>query len=227
MGGGDFPGDPGGIPPGRFLVLEGVEGAGKSTQVARLAAWLRARGVSLETAREPGGTGVGEAIRSVLLHRDELSIPAESELFLMLAARAAFVREVVRPALERGSWVLADRFEYSTFAYQGFGRGLELDAIRSINGFATGGLSPDLVVVLDVPVRDGMARQALRASSADRIEREGEAFLQRVRDGYRELVAADPGAALVDATGDEDTVHRRILEALVLRFPETFPDAAV
>ena len=208
--------------PGRFLVLEGVEGVGKSTQVALLDRWLGERGLPRVVAREPGGTGVGEAIRSVLLHRDELTIPPESELFLLLAARAAFVQEIVRPALARGEWVVADRFEFSTFAYQGVGRGLDLEAVRGANRFATGGLQPDLVVVLDLPASVGAARQgASPGRNADRIEREGVAFLERVREGYRTLALADPGAELVDGGGEPEEVHRRILERIQGRFPET------
>jgi dTMP kinase len=214
--GGDSP------PPGRFLVLEGVEGVGKTTQVALLDGWLADRGIPHVVAREPGGTGVGEAIRNVLLHRVELTIPPESELFLMLAARAAFVWEVVRPALARGEWVVADRFEFSTFAYQGVGRGLDLEAVRQANRFATGGLKPDLVVVLDLPASEGAARQgASSGRSADRIEREGVAFLERVREGYRSLAAGDPGAELVAAAGEPGVVHRNVLAILTARFPET------
>lgn len=223
-GAGDGPGGGTSPPPGRFLVLEGVEGAGKTTQAARLAEWLRGAGIDTVLAREPGGTGVGEAIRGVLLHRDGFAVPAETELFLMLAARAAFVQEVVRPALARGAWVVADRFEFSTFAYQGFGRGLELEAVRRINAFATGGLRPDLVLVLDLPVEEGLARQAANGRGPDRIEREGEAFLRRVREGYRALAQADPAAVLLSASPSPDDVHRELVRTVRSRLPEPFPD---
>lgn len=209
--------------PGRFLVLEGVEGAGKTTQAARLAERLRDEGIDTVLAREPGGTGVGEAIRGVLLHRDGFPVPAETELFLMLAARAASVREVVLPALARGAWVVADRFEFSTFAYQGYGRGLDLEAVRRINTFATGGLSPDLVLVLDLPVEEGLARLAANGRGPDRIEREGAAFLGRVREGYLELAAADPSALVLSAGGTPDEIHGELLRAVRGRFPEPFP----
>jgi dTMP kinase len=124
---------------GLFLAFEGVEGAGKSTQVALLAEHLRARGREVVVAREPGSTPLGERVRSLVLDHDELGIPGRSELFLMLAARAAFVEQVVRPALARGAVVLADRFELSTLAYQGAGRGLPVDEIVRCNGFATAG----------------------------------------------------------------------------------------
>lgn len=205
---------------GLFLVLEGVEGAGKTTQVARLCGWLRERAVEVVTAREPGGTPVGEAVREVLLDRGSLRIGAESELLLMLAARAAFVREIVKPTLERGAVMLADRFEYSTLAYQGFGRGLDLDEIRRLNAFATGGLGPDLVIILDLPAAEGRARQRESGKSEDRIESSGDSFLERVAKGYRNLAERDPHAILIEAMASPDAVHAAIREALTDRFPE-------
>ena len=169
---------------GCFVVLEGGEGAGKSTQAALLARWLRDRGVPCTLAREPGSTGVGEAIREVVLGRTDLEMPAESELLLILAARAAFVREVVRPALARGDVVVADRFDLSTLAYQGYGRGLDLARVRAAMELATGGLRADLYLVLDVPVAEGAARRRAAGGSADRIERAGADFLRAVREGY-------------------------------------------
>jgi dTMP kinase len=159
---------------------------------------------------------VGEAIRSVLLDRVELDVPPPTELLLILAARSAFVRKVVRPALERGEVVLADRYEPSTLAYQGYGRGLDLGEIQRLNAFATGGLEADLTVVLDVPVETGLARQAREGKDADRMERGGRAFLERVRTGYRELAARDSRTVLVDARGSSDEVHgvvRKSVEA--------------
>ena len=209
-------------PRGRFVVLEGVEGAGKTTQAARLAAWLEGQEISLVSAREPGGTEVGEAIRNVLLHRESLVIPPESELFLMLAARAAFVRGVVLPALEAGRWVVSDRYEFSTFAYQGYGRGLELEEVRRSNRLATGGLQPDLLLLLDVPAETGARRQRARPEGSDRIESEGVAFLERVRQGYRLLAEEEPYAVLIGAGGASDEVQQSIIDAVRARFPETF-----
>jgi len=206
----------------RFIVLEGVEGAGKSTQVRLLSSWLSAAGVPHVTAREPGGTPVGEAIRSVLLEARELDVPAETELFLMLGARAAFVRDVVRPALERGEVVIADRFDFSTFAYQGYGRGIPLDDVVRLNEVATGGLRPDAYVVIDVPVEEGAARQAAEGAEPDRIEAEGTSFLDRVRFGYLELAEAEGRAHALDGRGDADRVHGRIRGLLESLFPETF-----
>ena len=129
---------------GRFVVLEGVEGAGKSTQARMLGDWLEACGIPFTLTREPGGTEVGEAIRHVVQDRPELSVPSETELLLYLAARTAFVQEVALPVLERGELLIVDRFSLSTYAYQGYGRGLDLDEVRRMDRFASGGLAPDI-----------------------------------------------------------------------------------
>ena len=206
----------------RFVVVEGVEGAGKTTQVGLLSAWMTARGIAHVTAREPGGTGVGEAIRDVLLAQRDGGVPPETELLLMLGARAAFVREIVQPALARGEVVLADRFELSTFAYQGYGRGLDLEDIGRLNAFATGGLKPDLTVVMDLPVSEGVSRQAREGAAPDRIEGEGAAFLERVRRGYQELAARDGRVRMIDARGEAQVIHRRLRGVLGEACPETF-----
>ncbi len=205
-----------------FLVLEGTEGVGKSTQFERLAAWFDALGLDWDSGREPGGTAVGEAIRHVLLELRELDVPPETELCLMVGARAAFVRDRVRPALEAGQLFLADRFDLSTFAYQGFGRGLALERVERVNEVATGGLQPDLTLILDLPAEEGTARQRADGKDPDRIERAGSEFLRRVREGYRELASGSESRVLVDASGTPEEVERRIREVLVERFPETF-----
>jgi dTMP kinase len=207
---------------GLFLVLEGVEGVGKTTQARLLLEWMEGLGLPASLAREPGGTPAGEAIREVLLDREGLDIQAETELLLMLAARAAFVREVVRPLLEGGGIMLADRFETSTFAYQGFGRGLPLDEVRRLNRFATGGLRPNLVLVLDLPWEEGRARQEREGKAADRIESAGDAFLARVRDGYRQLAREGSDVVLVDGSASPQRVQEEIRSILRARFPETF-----
>jgi dTMP kinase len=208
--------------PGLFVVLEGVEGAGKTTQARLLAEWLAEEGIPHRLAREPGGTPVGEAIREVLLERREAGLRPETELLLMLAARAAYVREVVRPALDEGRVMVSDRFELSTFAYQGVGRGLGLDETRRLNAFATGGLRPDLTVLLDIPVDEGRARQARAGKVRDRIEGEGGEFLGRVAAAYRTLARSDSGIVLIEASRPPDEVHRRVREALRPRLPEPF-----
>lgn len=211
---------------GLFLVLEGVEGAGKSTQIVLLSRWMEEAGVPHVTTREPGGTPVGESVREVLLGDGGPDMPAETELFLVLAARAALIAEVVGPALERGEVVLADRFDLSTFAYQGYGRGLGADRLRPLNRVATGGLVPDLYLLLDLPVERGLECQAREEGRrGDRIEAEGRAFLERVAEGYRDLAQGDDRVVPVDAAGDPAEVHDRLKSVLTARFPGTFPPA--
>lgn len=211
----------GGVDPrGTFLVFEGVEGSGKSTQAKLLADWLAARGVAHVLCREPGGTAVGEEIRRVLLESGEVA--PRAELLLLLAARAAFVEEVVRPALRDGAVVVSDRYELSTLAYQGLGRGLGIDEVRRLNDFATGGLSPDLTLVLDVPLDVGEERRARAGRRFDRIERAGRAFHDRVFEAYRLLAESEPGVERVDGTGSPAEVQAEVLRRLGARFPETF-----
>ncbi len=211
----------------RFIVLEGGEGSGKTTQSALLSAWLDGLGVEHLVTREPGGTAVGEAVRSVVLGRTDLEMPAESELFLYLTSRAAFVRDVVRPALAEGKVVVSDRFDLSTLAYQGYGRGLAIDEVRRAIRLATGGLEPDLTILLDVPVEEGVGRQRRGALAPDRIESEGDAFLRRVRDGYLALADGDARVRVVNGVGTPEEVQTRLRAALREAFPETFAGHAV
>jgi dTMP kinase len=209
---------------GLFLVLEGVEGAGKTTQARLLANWMGHLGLPVTSTREPGGTAVGEAVRTVLLDRAELDMPGETELLLVLAARSAFVRQVVRPALAKGGVVLADRFSLSTLAYQGYGRGLDLGEVRRLDAFARGGLEPDLTLVLDLSSQEGAKRQRAGGKGRDRMERAGDEFHARVAAGYRELAGAgDPRVRALDALGTPDAVHERVRDALHQAFPGTFP----
>lgn len=207
---------------GLFLAFEGVEGSGKTTQVALLAAWLRQQGHDVVVAREPGSTPLGERVRQTVLGEVGLQVPARSELFLMLAARAAFVEQVVRPGVEAGRIVIADRFELSTLAYQGAGRGLPLDEVSACNRIATGGVSPDATVLLDVDPGVGAARQRAEGKSADRMELEDEEFHRRVARAYRAHAARVAGIVRVDAEAPREEVQRRVREALAARFPETF-----
>ncbi len=213
---------------GRFIVLEGGDGVGKTTQAVLLSAWLDAIGLPHVTTREPGGTPVGEAIRTIVLDRKDLDMPAESELLLILAARAAFVRDVVRPALAEGKTVLADRFSLSTLAYQGYGRGLDLDRVRDGIRIATDGLVPDMYLLLDLPVAEGQDRQRLDGAEVDRIEKEGRGFREAVRDGYLALAESEPGVELLSARGSPEEVHARIRDRLMATFPTTFgsPDVS-
>ena len=204
---------------GRFITFEGGEGCGKSTQVKRLAAALEAKGVNVLLTREPGGTRLAEMIRTLL--KDEAEDPPvdRAELLLFLAARAQLVRNVIRPALDAGTWVLSDRFSDSTVAYQGYGRGLPVDFVKAANDFACEGLAPDLTLLLDVEpsvaAQRMRGREAATNTSADRIERAGDDFHARLRRGFLELAAANPSRIVtIDASGTPDEVARKILLAL-------------
>ena len=196
---------------GKFITFEGGEDCGKSTQVRRLKAALEAVGVEVLLTREPGGTVLSEEIRRLIKDQDDDPPCDRSELLLFLAARAQLVREVIRPALAAGKWVVSDRFSDSTKAYQGYGRGLPLDVIAAVNDFACEGLRPDLTVLLDVSPETARARMRRREdatnTSADRIERAGDAFHARLRRGFAEMAAAEPDRIkVVDANGTIDEV---------------------
>lgn len=204
-----------------FIVLEGVEGSGKSTQSGLLSEWLNELGVAHVLTREPGGTQVGEEIRRALLHGGD--VPPRTELLLMVAARAAFVDQVVRPALARGEVVIADRYELSSFAYQGYGRGVPLEDVWRVNAFATDGMRPDLTILLDLDPQEGAARRERTGASADRIEKAGDDFHREVARAYRLLSQSEPGVTVVPGAGSPDAVQTRIRQLLRERFPETFP----
>lgn len=172
--------------PGIFITLEGGEGAGKSTQLDKVAEWFRARGRNAVVTREPGGTPAGEAIRRLLLERDHMAISDETELLLMFAARAQHITEVIRPALAAGQVVVCDRFTDATYAYQGGGRGMPRQQIAQLETWVQDDLRPDLTLLLDVPVDVGMSRAGKR-SEADRFESEAEAFFLAVREAYLDI----------------------------------------
>ena len=176
---------------GKLITLEGGEGAGKSTVLDAVRTALVARGVDVVVTREPGGTPVGEAIRAVLLDAKLHGLCAESELLLMFASRAQLVRDVVTPALAAGKWVLADRFTDASFAYQGGGRGQPRERIADLERWAAAGLQPDLTLLLDLPVAEGL-RRANGRGAADRIEMENADFFERVRATYRARATAQP-----------------------------------
>jgi dTMP kinase len=208
-------------PGARFIVLEGIDGVGKTTQVALLSAWLDVLGAPHVVVREPGGTPVGEAIREIVLARTDLDVSPESELLLILAARAALVRDVIRPALEAGKSVLADRFALSTLAYQAYGRGLDADRVRRALDVATGGLEPDFYLVLDLPLAEGLERSRRARGGPDRIEAEGEGFRRTVRDAYLALAESEPRIEILSAHGSPEEVHGRIRGLIEARFPGT------
>ncbi|MGZ6993751.1 MAG: dTMP kinase [Acidimicrobiia bacterium] len=195
---------------GRFVVLEGGDGSGKSTQVPRLADWLRGHfSIEVVVTREPGGTRLGGALRALVLEGED-SVDPVAEALLMAADRAQHVAEVIRPALARGAWVLSDRHVPSSLVYQGIVRGLGVEAIETVNTWATGGLTPDLVVVLDVSDDIAAGR---RPGAPDRLEREGEDFHAGVRAAYRDL-ALERGWCVVDGSGSPETVADRVTAAV-------------
>jgi dTMP kinase len=213
---------------GRFVVLEGIDGCGKTTQVQALQAWLPRSGLilphrELVVTREPGGTAFGQALRDLLLHPPAHQVPgARAELLLYAADRAQHVAEHIAPSLAAGHWVLSDRYSGSTEAYQGYGRGLPLEAIGQLERFATDGLQPDLTLWLDLPLEEALKRR--RHRRGDRIEGEGEAFLERVHRGF-EVLADGAGWCRVEATGDPAAVTERCRQALLRRFGAADPPA--
>lgn len=197
--------------PRTFITFEGPEGGGKSTQVRAAAAALKAAGIAVTATREPGGTAIGEQIRGVLLQPENRAMLAETETLLLLAARAQHAAEVISPALARGEVVLCDRFAGATYAYQGYGRGLNLALLRQLQEFAVGALAPDLTLLYDLPVETGLARRHA-AGEVNRLDAAGVDFHQRVRAGYLELATADPDRwAVLDATRPLAAVTARTL----------------
>jgi len=199
-----------------FITFEGIEGCGKTTQIRMAAAFLKSRGIPAIQTEEPGGTDLGRQIREMVLNRKDYAICAEAELLLFLAARAQHVREVIQPAIDRKTLVLCDRFSDATIAYQGFGRGLDIDALTQINAFAAASLKPDKTFLFDLPPEMGLGRAMARIAQLDggpkedRFEREQIAFHERVRAGYLNLAKDEPGRfILIDASRDIDTVHRQ------------------
>lgn len=193
-----------------FITIEGVEGAGKSTQAARLADVLRREGRNVVLTREPGGTELGRTLRRMLLDEPVIEPAPETELLLYLADRAEHVRRLVQPALERGSVVIADRFSDSTIAYQVYGRALPEEEVRRLDRFARGTLRPSLTFVLDLPPAEGLAR-ARATRTADRLERESLDFHERVRAGFAAIAAAEPErVVLLDACRTVDDLGRAI-----------------
>jgi dTMP kinase len=198
---------------GRFITFEGGEGVGKSTQITRIADWLRARGRDVVLTREPGGTPRAEQLRRVLLERGDEPMPESCELLLMFAARATHLENLVRPALERGAWVLCDRFTDATYAYQGGGRGVPEAHIDVLADLVHRGFEPDLTVLLDAPVEIGLARAYERNGhhGPDRFETERHEFFERVRAAYLARARRCPlRIRVVDASGPVEEVERSV-----------------
>ena len=205
---------------GRFVTFEGIEGVGKTTQVARLANVLNARGIAHVVTREPGGTPLAESIRQLVLTAREEALPPSAELLLMFAARAVHLANLIEPNLQAGRWVICDRFTDATYAYQGGGRQLSAEPIRELERMIQGTRRPDLTILLDAPVAGALARAKARnaGSAADRFERERSEFFERVRNAYLARAAAEPERiAVIDATRTIDEVGERILAQLKAR----------
>ena len=209
---------------GVFITFEGIEGSGKTTQQQRLAAYLRERGRTVVTTKEPGGTPLADRIRAILLDSASVIDPI-AEVFLFAASRRQHTTEIIEPALARGEVVLCDRYADSTLAYQGFGRLIDLDRLRTLNDWATDALKPDVTLLYDLPEETGVRRAVSRNASAEqdegRFEAEDLRFHRRVREGYRALAVAEPARfALIDADANIDDVFARTLETLRTRAPK-------
>jgi dTMP kinase len=199
---------------GRFITLEGSEGSGKSTNLAFIHQQLQAAGLDVVLTREPGGTPLGEQIRELLLDHRQQAMHSDTELLLMFAARAQHIREVILPALERGQWVLCDRFTDATYAYQGAGRGIDEGRIGQLEQWVQGDLRPDLTFFLDLPVSQGLARAGERGEP-DRFEREQIDFFERVRQGYLAQAAGHPQRyRLVDASVPLEQVQAQLTQQI-------------
>ncbi len=208
---------------GRFITLEGGEGAGKSTHARWLASALRAGGLEVVETREPGGSAGAEEIRELLVHGAVGRWDAVSEALLHFAARRDHVVRLIRPALERGAWVVSDRFADSTMAYQGYGHGLGRAAIEALSRLSLGELGPDLTLILDLPVADGLRRAAARRGGATRYENMDPGFHERLRQGFLDIARREPGrCALVDATADIGCVQEALKAAVAERLGTSF-----
>jgi dTMP kinase len=197
-------------PKAPFITFEGLDFSGKSTQVALFADRVARTGNQHMVLRDPGGTAIGERIRAILLDREMLNMSDVAELFLFSASRAQLVSEVIKPALERGTIVVCDRFYDSTTAYQGSGRGLPLDAIATINRSAAAGLVPDVTFFIDIPVDEVERRMVGHKTGADRMEMSGKAFYERVRQGFLHLAKAEPRFEVINGLLGIQEIHERV-----------------
>lgn len=204
---------------GKFITVEGIEGVGKSTNIDFLSGLIEKEGIKVVRTREPGGTPMAERIRGLLLEHGEETLPDTAELLLFFAARSLHVANTIRPALEAGKWVVCDRFTDASRAYQGDGRGLDMERINTLAGWVQEGLEPDVTLLLDAPADIGMGRAARRGAS-DRLESEEISFYERVREGYLALARAEPerfaiidaSQSLADVKADIRAVLRRLLD---------------
>lgn len=207
-----------------FITLEGPEGSGKSMQIRELAEFVREKGFEVLTTREPGGTFIGDQIREVIMRMDNTMMHPNTEILLFCAARAQLVAEVIRPNLEKGVVVISDRYGDSTLAYQGYGHGLDLKILREILKFATGGLQPDLTLLLDVDIDEGMNRKIKGGSEWNRMDAQQLEFHRRVRAGYQEMAQADPDRwQLINAANDPQTVQQDIRAVMMKKLESHRP----
>ena len=201
-----------------FITLEGPEGSGKSSQIPALAEHLRQQGLTVFTTREPGGTAIGDQVRDVLMSMRNTGMSGRTETLLFCAARAQLVEEVIRPRLAQGEIVLCDRFADSTLAYQGYGHGNDLDVLRGLLRFATGGLWPDLTLLLDVPVEAGLQRKIVGGSEWNRLDAYQLEFHQRVRQGFLAMAHAEPQRwQVIDATQPREMVQLALRACILER----------
>ncbi len=200
---------------GSFITFEGIDGSGKTTQLSGIAGYLESQGKEVLKLREPGGTSIGEQIRTILLSRGNMAMSIETELMLFAAARAQLVREVIEPALAEGKWVLCDRFMDSTTAYQGYGRQIDLQLIGQLNSIAVGRCRPDLTLLFDLSVDAAGARLTARSDKSDRLDLESKAFAERTRNGYLELASAEPSRfRVIDAERSSADIEQQIKSIL-------------
>jgi dTMP kinase len=204
-----------------FITLEGPDGSGKSNQIPQLAEFIRAQGYEVLTTREPGGTPIGDQIRQVIMKLGNTSMDPRTEILLFCAARAQIVAEVLRPNLERGVVVISDRYADSTLAYQGYGHNLDLDTLRLILRFATGGLRPDLTLLLDINADEGLRRRQVGGGEWNRLDAYEVAFHERVRRGYHELVKLEPERwVVVDGSQTREKVQSDLQQIVLKRIKE-------
>lgn len=204
---------------GKFITLEGTEGAGKSTNLQYIQGWLQARGIEVVVTREPGGTEIGEAIRGILLNQDYTEMTGETELLLMFAARSQHIQQKIQPALAQGKWVVSDRFTDASFAYQGVARGLGFDRVAEIEAWVQQGFAPDMTFVFDLPIEEGMRRVRARtesgAQATDRFEQEQADFFEKVRSAYLKRAQQAPSRyRVLDAAQPLDSVQRQLESVL-------------
>lgn len=200
---------------GKFISIEGTEGAGKTTQIRFIAEYLRQQGKQVLLTREPGGTALGEEIRELLLAPREAGMHEDTELLLMFAARAEHLARTIQPALARGEWVISDRFVDATFAYQGGGRGISQQRIQQIADWTLKGVTPDLTLLFDLPVKAGLERIQKRPGDTDRFEQEKAAFFERIREVYLQRTAQEPQRIRrIDASQTVDNIHNDVTDIL-------------